>query len=169
MPLTVIATAGAVDANSYCTLAEAEAYFLGRLHITDDWTAAIAADKNAALVWATSVLDSEMNWYGWAISETQALRWPRSGLMTPDHYCVTSVDIPTFLKRATAEFAMHLIAADRLADADTMGFKKIAVGSIQITTDKFDRKSIIPKAVWDIVRPYGSKFSGSSSTRLIRG
>ena len=168
MPLTIIATAGAVDANSYCTLAEAETYFESRLHDTD-WSGAVTADKNAALVWATSVLDSAMNWYGWAMSESQALRFPRSGLMTPDRYSVTSVAIPSFLKKATAEFAMWLIKEDRMADSDTMGFKQIAVGSIQITTDKFDRKSTIPKAVWDIVRPYGSKYSSSSSIELIRG
>ena len=168
MTLSIIATAGAVDANSYCTLAEAETYFEGRSHKTD-WSAAITADKNIALVWATSVLDSVMNWYGWAMSETQALRWPRSGLSSPDGWTISSVDIPHFLKRATAEFAMHLIAADRLADSDTMGFKQIAVSSIQITTDKFDRKPVMPQAVWNLVRPYGSKYSGSSDISLIRG
>ena len=167
MPLVIVATAGDIYANSYCTLAEAEAYFTGRLHCTD-WTAAITADKNAALVWATSLLDSEMNWYGYVMTETQALRWPRTGLATPDGYNVTNVAIPTFLKNATAEFAMSLIKEDRLADVDTMGFKQIAVGSIQITTVKFDRKPIMPKAVWDIVRRYGCKYSSSSSISLVR-
>ena len=31
MALTIVATAGAIDANSYCTLAEAETYFEKRL------------------------------------------------------------------------------------------------------------------------------------------
>lgn len=168
MALTVVATAGAVDANSYCTLAEAEVYFEKRLHKTD-WSGASTGDKNMAIVWATSILDDTMNWYGWGMTETQALRWPRTGLSSPDGWTVTSVAIPTFLKNATAELAMHLIAEDRMADSDTMGFKQIAVSSIQITTDKYDRKAIIPQSVWNIVRPYGSKYSGSSSASLVRG
>ena len=168
MALTIVATAGAVDANSYCTLAEAETYFEGRLHKTD-WEDASTGDKNSALAWATSILDETMNWYGFSMSETQALRWPRTGLASVDGWTVSSTTIPKFLKNATAEFAMHLIAEDRMADSDTMGFKQIAVSSIQITTDKFDRKPTIPQAVWNIVRPYGSKYSGSSSINLTRG
>lgn len=167
MALTIVATAGAVDANSYCTLAEAETYFEKRLHKTD-WSGASTGDKNMALAWATSILDETMNWYGWAMTETQALRWPRIGLASPDGWTISSTTIPQFLKNATAEFAMHLIAEDRLADPDTMGFKQIAVSSIQITTDKFDRKPIIPQPVWNLVRPYGSKYSGSSSVSLVR-
>lgn len=167
MSLIVVATAGAVDANSYCTLAEAESYFESRLHKTI-WNAATTADKNMAIVWATSVLDSTMNWYGWGMTEIQSLRWPRSGLASPDGWPISSTTIPPFLKKATAEFAMHLIESDRMADPDTIGFKQIAVSSIQIATDKFDRKSTIPQAVWNIVRPYGSKYSGSASVSLVR-
>ena len=168
MALTIVATAGAIDANSYCTLAEAETYFEKRLHKTD-WTGASTADKNAALVWATLLLDDLMNWYGFSMSEDQALRWPRTGLAKPDGWIISNIDIPQFLKNATAEFAMHLIADDRLADYDTAGFKQIAVGSIQITVDKSDRKPALPVSVWNIVRPYGSKYSSSSSISLVRG
>lgn len=166
MALTLVSTPGAVDANTYCSLAEAEAYFLTRLHNTE-WEDASSTDKNAALVWATSILDEEMNWYGWAMSEEQALRWPRSGLVTPDGYNVTSTTIPMFLRKATAEFALYLIKEDRLADNEMLGIKQIAVSSIQMTRDKFDKKSLIPQSVWMMVRPYGSKYSTAS--RIVRG
>lgn len=167
MALTLIETPGAADANTYCTLAEAESYFEKRLH-KDSWDDALDPDKNAALVWATSILDDSINWYGWSLSETQALRWPRTGLSSPDGWTVSSTTIPQFLKNATAEFAMHLIDSDRMADDDMAGIKQIAVSSIQITTDKYDRKAIIPQSVWQIIRPYGTKYSSSSTYTLIR-
>lgn len=168
MALVLVATPGAVDSNTYCTLAEANSYFEKRLH-KDSWEDAADADKNMALVWATAILDNEMNWYGWSISDVQALRWPRSGLVNQDGWTISSTAIPQFLKNATAEFAMHLISEDRLADSDMAGIKQIAVSSIQITTDKYDRKTIIPQSVWQMVRPYGSRFSSSGSVSLVRG
>lgn len=168
MALTLVATSGAVDANTYCTLAEANSYFEKRLH-KDSWEDAADSDKNIALAWATSILDSEINWYGWSMSETQALRWPRSGLSSPDGWSVSSTAIPQFLKNATAEFAMSLIDSDRMADSDTAGFKQIAVSSIQITVDKFHKNPVIPQSVWQMIRSYGTKYSSSGSVGLIRG
>lgn len=168
MALTLIATPGAVDANTYCTLAEADSYFEKRLHKTT-WSDALSADKNIALAWATSVLDNEINWYGWSMSEVQALRWPRTGLASPDGWTISSTTIPQFLKNATAEFAMHLIDSDRMADDDMAGIKQIAVSSIQIATDKWDRKTLIPQAVWQMIRQYGTKYSSTSSYTLVRG
>lgn len=166
MSLTLIATAGAVDANTYCTLEEAETYFAKRLHNTD-WSEASNSDKGAALVWATSILDTEINWYGWPVSETQALRWPRIGLVSIDGWTVSSTTIPQFLKDATAEFAMSLITSDRTADEDMIGIKQIAVSSIQITNDKYNKKSVVPKSVWQLIRPYGTRYA-SSSANLVR-
>lgn len=169
MALTLIATAGAADANTYCTLAEADVYFTKRLHKTS-WEEASSGDKNMALAWASSILDNEMNWHGWTMyPDVQALRWPRSGAVTPDGRSVTSVAIPQFLKNATAEFAMQLIADDRMADNDMLGIKQIAVSSIQITRDKYDQRPLIPQAVWQMVRPYGTRYSSTSSVNLIRG
>ena len=48
MALTIIATAKATNANSYVTLAEADAYLEGRLAVTN-WDAASDDSKNRAL------------------------------------------------------------------------------------------------------------------------
>ena len=48
MTITIIATPGASNANSYVTLANAETFFESRLHKTD-WTDATDANKNIAL------------------------------------------------------------------------------------------------------------------------
>ncbi len=83
MALVIVATAGSHTANSYCTLAEAEATVLGMLNIAA-WTAATTAEKNSALVQATRHID-QITFIGYKYyyleeddqDEYQALEFPR--------------------------------------------------------------------------------------------
>lgn len=156
MAVTLDATVGGVDSNTYCTLAAADTFHEDHLYATD-WTSAADANKNIALVMATRVLDEQMNWHGNQDTETQALLWPRNSVYDRGGYLVDNATIPAFLQRATAELARYLIASDRTADDDTKGFSKIKVGPIDLRPDKYDRAPVLPKAVWLMVRHYGTK------------
>ena len=76
MALVLDATAAGATSNTYITLADAELYYETRLHVSD-WDNANDADKGAALVWATRLLDEWMDWDGSNYDDDQALRWPR--------------------------------------------------------------------------------------------
>jgi len=154
MAVTVITTPGGSTSNSYCSLADADTYFERRLH-SDTWDSASDDSKNPALVMATWLLDKDFNWVGLKVTTTQALRWPRSGVYTPDSQYVSSSTIPTFLREATAELAMWLIASDRFAEQSTAGFSQIKIGSLFATIDKMDRTTRIPEIVRDMVSFYG--------------
>ena len=160
MALTLIATAAAEDANTYVTLAEAESIMEARLHKTN-WTNASDADKNIALVWATNLLDRQVDWDGSKYDDDSALRWPRSGIMNQDGIYLDDDVIPTFLKEATTFYAFYLLSEDRLAENDLMGFSYIRAGSVAMNIDKRDRKAVIPPEVWDIIKVYGSKTMGT--------
>lgn len=169
MPL--VATAGATDANAYCTLNEAEDYFENRLY-TSDWDDANGNDQEAALIMATALLDRLCSWDGDKATDTQALRWPRSYIWTPDGDKVESNIIPQFLKDATAELALHLLGADltQTIDRDLEGFKQIEIGSLSLTMDNKGgphRKPIMPDSVWVIVRSYCSR-TGRGNKLLVR-
>ena len=69
---TLVATPGASNANSYTTVAEATAYFESRLY-RSTWENADPADQTVALIWATRVLDEQIDWLGTKVSTTQAL------------------------------------------------------------------------------------------------
>ena len=167
MALTLIATAGATDANSYCTVAEAATYFESRLHASS-WTS--VSDKPAALVWATRLLDQQMVWNGTIGDTDQALRWPRRFVYSPDNVLMDETVIPTFLKNATAEYARLLAASDRTADPDTAGFSEMKLGSMGLKVKSSDRAPVMPPSVWEIVRWYGSRKKGAGQyRRLIRG
>lgn len=159
MALTLIATPGAIDANTYITKAASSAvggYWESRLFRTN-WTSASVADRNAALVWATSLLDYWVDWFGVVADDDQALRWPRYDVQTPDGVTFDYDEIPVFLQEATAELAGYLLSGDPTAAPDTLGFSRIKVASLELEIDKSDRDSetTIPDSVRAMVESYG--------------
>ncbi len=154
MAITLIATPGASNANTYTTLADAETYFESRLHKTD-WTDATDANKNIALVWATRLLDDYIIWDGMVASSTQALMWPRTLVYDTEGYPVNSGTIPSFLAEATAEFGMFLLADDVSIEKGEKGFKRLTLPGLDIYTDKRDRKGVVPQSVYAMIRDYG--------------
>src|SRR5438128_1270421 len=101
--MPVDATPGGPASNSFATVAEADAYHVARLH-NPEWAAASNGDKEAALEWATRVLD-RLPWQGSRAGITQLLRWPRYAVYDLDGFYVSSLTIPAFLRDATAELA----------------------------------------------------------------
>lgn len=104
MPVsTLVATTGATNANSYCTLGEANQYFLDRIPVTPPWVTS-GDTPNVALLTATRELDAlaqpfktlvpaqariyayyriRRMWTGNPATPTQKLAWPRVGMF--DH------------------------------------------------------------------------------------
>ena len=78
MPLTLIKEdgTGKVDANSYASAADGDAYHDGHLYASA-WTAATTPNKEKALVMATRLIDGEYQFNGFKRSDAQALQWPR--------------------------------------------------------------------------------------------
>lgn len=160
---TLVATAGAVNANSYCTLAEGNTYHESHLYAST-WTDGEDDNKIIALVWATRLLDEQYDWVGEKISSTQALRWPRSGVIDRDGWEVDFDTIPQFLKNATAELARQLMTSDRFGTRDSAqaGIKSVKAGSVAVEFDSLDRIEVFPEAVDTMVSFYttGSQLGG---------
>ena len=153
--------AGLTTSNAYISLDDADVYHEMRLHVTD-WTSAGDDTKEAALMWASGLLDTLVDWAGLKVSTTQAMRWPRSAVYDLDGDALDSDDIPKFLEDATAEYARLLIADDVTAVNDLAGFKMLQVDVIKIEVDKYDRTGSIPPLVWDMIKNYGSKLAKQS-------
>ena len=164
MALTLVATAGGLTSNTYCTQAEALTYHEAHLYAST-WTGATSANKDKALAMATRLLDEQINWYGWKSSNNQALAWPRIGIYDKEGVSLASNTIPTFLKNATAELARLLIASDRTVENEMKGFKSINIGkgAVHIIPDRYDRPGVIPPSVWAIIRPFGCVVTQSRS------
>jgi len=172
LALVLISTPGAVDANSYATAAEGTTYHEGHLYASA-WTGASTATKEAALVMATRLLDALVEWSGLATSETQALAWPRVGMLTRNGYVIESSEIPADLKSATAEYARALIVDDRSADSDieSQGITSLTAGPVSLAFKDTVQAKPIPDSVFYLLPPsWGYIRSRTPSERpLVRG
>lgn len=109
MAFTFDATAGGITANSYVSVTEADDYFAA--HLEGSFWPTAAAQKQAALVMATNRINSE-RFGGEKSTSTQSLAWPRMYVPTyddPSNPYVSSTIIPSQLKMATYEMALHYL------------------------------------------------------------
>src|SRR5688572_29395075 len=127
---TLVATAGAANANTYITLADADTYHDSHGYATT-WTSATNDQQKVVLVWATRLLDAHFEWTGTIASDTQALRWPRAATYDRDGRLLANDEIPEAIEFATAELARHLLTADRTApESVDLALKSVKAGSI---------------------------------------
>jgi DnaT-like ssDNA binding protein len=130
MPLST--TPGAADANSYADLDEARVYIASRFP-----TVADPGDEilTGWLIAGTRELDACFDWTGQATTpDTQALDWPRLGMLNKRGGVIASDVIPTPLKNAAIEFGLQLGSSDRLSDNDTLkkGIIGVKAGSVDV-------------------------------------
>ena len=149
------ATLGGSAANSYATVAEADAY-AANTSWAATWAALLQPDKETALISATKWLETLT--YGGtrcdpstdAPPEPQALKWPRSGI-TCDGITSTCSSIPKNLKDAEIELAYQLsqnptavIPAPGGGGASTGTYvSKEKLGDLEINYDAYPGNSAI--------------------------
>jgi len=153
MAVTIDATAGSASANSYLTLADAQAIVDGMVEDNDSiaWESASDDQKNRALYTATQRLDRE-RFLGARATDTQGLQWPRTGVRKPDTYVntyatgfpfrisddyFTDTEIPDQIKRAQVVLAIYLNSnKDGIGLSGLEDYKSISIGSLSVTPDK---------------------------------
>lgn len=173
MALVLDATPGGVASNTYCTLAEGDAYHETRLW-TDDWDGADDSTKNIALVMATRLLDEAYDWEEFTTTETQKLKWPRSGILDyRERAFIDNNAIPPELKNAVAEFARQLIAENRAADSDVeaQGLTQLKAGSVSLTFKDYVYRKVLPDAVYDMIPSWWGTLRdgrGTGSAEMLR-
>jgi hypothetical protein len=171
---TVVATPGALDANSYVTLTEADAYMETRLHATT-WPALTEDDKCRACLWATRLLDAWVEWDGRPATYTQRLAWPRWGLLTVTDEVIPETVLPDNLKAATVELAWSLTAGDVTATPDpvTGGLTAVTAGPVSLEFVGPSARQpvgdrIIPDAVWGLIQTWGRRRGAGLYARVVR-
>lgn len=169
------ATVKGSAANSYLTEVEATTYLTTeRLYVTA-WTAASVPNREAALIWATFLLDNSFDFDGEKTTLGQALRWPRMGVEDQDGVDLPYHDIPGLIKKATATLALNLITSNRLAEPGLLGqgIEEAKVGPIQVKVNMLSVKDPIPDEVTlmlsSIARLKASATEGSAAVPLLRG
>ena len=150
MAVVIDATVGGANANSYLTLANAQAIIDGFVEDDDvmHWNSGNTDSRNRALFTATQRLDRE-RFLGARATDTQALQWPRTGVRKPDTYIntyavgfpfrittdyFTDTEIPTQIKYAQAVLAVFLHNnTGALGLSGLEDYKNVKIGSIDVT------------------------------------
>jgi hypothetical protein len=124
--MTLVTTPGAVNADSYASLAEADAYFTARGNTV--WTGTDAAKENA-LRRAATYLDNayRARWIGIRATQAQARGWPRVegqrerfrvtltyALLDIDGFEIAVDSVPVQLKNAQIEVALLALTGEDL-------------------------------------------------------
>jgi hypothetical protein len=148
MAITVDATVGGTTSNSYIDVAAADQIMEYRQTTFATWSALSADQKGAALISASQMFDS-IKWKGVRTAETQALRWPRSGVYDQDGYAIDDDVIPADVAEALADYAYTVSQGDQFQATGLEGFSEIKVDVIGLKLDADDRDSAIPDRILD--------------------
>jgi hypothetical protein len=150
MAISIDATVGGANANSYLTLEAAQAIIDGFVEDADvtAWASATTDQKNRALFTATQRLDRE-RFLGARATDTQALQWPRTGVRKPDTYIntyavgfpfrittdyYTDDEIPQQVQYAQVVLAVYLHNnPDGIGLSGLEDYKNVKIGSIDVT------------------------------------
>jgi hypothetical protein len=159
MPLIVEDGTGIANANSYTTVAFADAYFADRMNST--WAAATTAEKESALIKATDYIELRFKhrWKGNLAPEATTLSFPRQYFYDRKGELVDFEEdgIPVDIQKATAEYALRALSADLLPDP-------VVADSGQAVKRTYDRVGPLETEVEyeggasrpDLIRPYPS-------------
>ena len=176
MAAVIDATLGGASANSYVTLADADAYFETTPDSTN-WDDKTNDQKNRALISATRWIDA-LSFYGDRCSETQALKWPR------EDYKVDGIELACTLIPVGIEIATYELARALANDTDaitgntgTTGiYDEVELGELKVKYNKTSQTSGVINNVFDVypwlqayLGPYCMGGAANYAVRLFRG
>lgn len=156
------ATLGGASANSYVTVAEADAYFATSFGRTA-WGSASAANKEIVLIESTRLLDLLVSWKGYVKSDTQALRWPRTYVPNIDGRYISDSIVPKDVKNAVFELAYSLLSNGGF-QASENELAKVKVGPVSIDFSDTVKSNGLPKMVRDMIARWGEYTVVSSNS-----
>lgn len=155
MPLVL--TIGGASANSYASVAEADAY-IARTSYAAAWVDLETADKELLLQRACLELD-KLPFIGAPVSDTQALQMPRYYMTRPTGGEYLSTEIPLCVKQAQCLLAGWIVnyatELDPFGGDDTAKLSSLVVGPIEMVFRRDSAvnasESFVHSSVWPIL------------------
>ena len=122
----------------------------------ESWMSLTDTNKNASLIQASFLLDSNFDWFGSIADQSQELRWPRTGVVDRDNRQIPSNTVPQSIKYATALMALHLTKAGGISTVTT-NLKSLKVGPISLSMDSDESitSQVVPKMIVSLINSLG--------------
>lgn len=167
MTITVEDGTGLTTADSFISVADADAYHTARGNTA--WTGTDTV-KGQALVRATSYLEIKygLRWAGYRKTSTQALSWPRQfvpipNLLIPEY--LTDTTIPVEVKNACAILALKGLSEELITDEERAVISEAVSGATSTTYSEFaSQQKVYPEITLLLNRFLGA----SSGLQVIR-
>lgn len=152
-------------ANSYASVTDATDYFTPDINFSAIWNALTATQQQHRLAWATRILDQKTYWRGTRTANTQALRWPRSGVYSKDGELVDDDEIPIEIVAATCELAKYLNTStnDLTVGPDATNLKRVKADVVELEYQDGVQQSTVPSIINAIISGLGVFRAGGSS------
>lgn len=166
MPITLVDTPGAVNANTWTSLSEYKSYIETRRPQLVWFATALTGTTldeqlKIDLIQAQRLINVSFDWTGSIASETQNLMWPRLGMKDRAGRAILSTVNPEDLKLAQCEMGvqLHSDETDLLSDDEVEkgGIAKVKAGSVEVEFQDRDVSSEEGANIW--IRQSGSAFN----------
>lgn len=166
MALIVEDGTGLADAESYISVADADTYFAARGNAA--WAALATEAKEQALRAGSDYMLAVYGprWKGSRMTATQALDWPRSGVVA-NGFEVDDDVVPLPVARANAELAVRASAGPLLGDQGA-AVKQEVVGPISVTYQDGARQVTRYAAVDGMLGAYLRDGGGGGQIPVVR-
>lgn len=170
MSLTVETGTGSALSDALISIVDADAYHTARGNTA--WTGA-DADKEAAIRRATAFLSNSFIWAGLRTNgRSQALAWPRGGVVDQEGNGIESDEIPVEIKDACAEIALRELVTPGAMNPDFTAsemVKREKVGPLETEYALASVSADAQRPVLLVVRDMISQFLASGAVKTIIG
>lgn len=171
MTLTVEDGSGVADADALITLAFADTYHASLGNTT--WTGDDTSIKEPAIKRATAFISNSFNWKGYRVNgRSQALAWPRSGVIDSEGYGILSTEIPIELQNAVAEIALRELVTPGAMNPDftqSAMVKREKVGPLEVEYLNASTSAEAQRPVLLAVRDMIGQFLVNGGTNKLSG
>lgn len=173
MALIVEDGTGLSTAEAYCSTAYADTYHLLRGNTL--WATMSTNEKEQALRRSADYMVQvyRSKWKGYRVNASQALDWPRTGVLIEDSLTgdiiLQSTIVPEDIQRANAALSFNAAHGEMLPDVSSQNVVRKKVDVIEIEYDKNSTTLPIYRSINALLAPYMDGAGNSSNvSRAIR-
>ncbi len=168
--MALITDLGGLTSNSYNTQTEIEAYFTGHPYAAG-WTY-----NEGRAIYATTLLDSLVAWFGYKWDYRQAREFPRAVYMNTEDRLALGFEIPVLpveIKNAQCELDLYIFKnSTSLLPSNNLDSVKVGPLEVNFNQDAPGGQELLPAIVQGMVKKWGTvKRSGNGATisNVVRG